>query len=80
MSTLIHVQECTNKIIDAANALIGHCQVGYSTSSDEVAPTRRNLLALLAELQVLLFQPTDFIQHLATQVPPHSFVALFCAF
>lgn len=77
MSTLTQVEACTNDVANAAKDFADQCRLGYSTSSTEVARTRRNLLALVARLQVLLFQPTDFLQHLATQVAHLAPCSLF---
>lgn len=68
LNTLFNVEECIRKLIDATKAFNEKCQLGYSISSSELAPARQNLLTLLAELQVLLFQPTDFLRSLASQV------------
>ncbi|KAF5131495.1 Dothistromin biosynthesis regulatory protein aflJ [Metarhizium anisopliae] len=68
INTLVKVDELMRNFIDATKAFSEQCQLGYSVSSSEVAPARQNLLTLLAELQVLLFQPTNFLRSLASQV------------
>ncbi|EXV01917.1 hypothetical protein X797_004751 [Metarhizium robertsii] len=67
INTLVKVDELMRNFIDATKAFSEQCQLGYSVSSSEVAPARQNLLTLLAELQVLLFQPTNFLRSLASQ-------------
>ncbi|KAE9364955.1 nonfunctional aflatoxin co-regulatory protein [Stipitochalara longipes BDJ] len=66
-NTLAQVEACANEVADAAKDFAEQCRLGYSTSSAEVVHARRNLLALVARFQVMLFQPADFLQHLVTQ-------------
>lgn len=47
-----------------AKGYADQCRAG----SKEAPRTRRDLLTIVSLLQSLLFQPTDFLQHLATQV------------
>lgn len=67
MYASLDVEECIGKVISAAKSLSEQCQLGYSVASAELRQPRHHLLSLMSELQVLLFQPADFLRHLAIQ-------------
>lgn len=52
---------------DASVGSIPHLAVPASASC-EMHRARREVLAIASRLQTLLFEPADFIQHLASQV------------
>lgn len=80
MTSLSQLETYTNDLSAAAKILADHgrdADVGLGPHLSvainapwEVHRARRNILAILARLQMLLVEPTDFIQHLASQVRP----------
>ena len=78
MTSLTQLETYTNDLINAVKPLTDHIRdTGFDSSphlsvpfdtSWEVHRARRNILAVVARLQTLLAEPTDFIQHLASQV------------
>ncbi|KAL9608104.1 MAG: hypothetical protein Q9167_007042 [Letrouitia subvulpina] len=78
MTSLSQLETYTNDLSTAAKTLANHGRdagVGLgphlSVPTDapwEVHRARRNVLANIARLQILLAEPTDFLQHLASQV------------
>lgn len=80
MITLSQLETYIDDLSAAAKILADHgrdADVGLgphlSVPTDapwEVHRARRNVLAILARLRILLVEPTDFIQHLASQVRP----------
>lgn len=77
MTSLSQLETYTNDLINAVKPLTDHIRdTGFDSSphlsvpfdtSWEVHWARRNILAVVARLQTLLAEPTDFIQHLASQ-------------
>ncbi|OIW25626.1 O-methyltransferase family protein [Coniochaeta ligniaria NRRL 30616] len=63
------LEECVNGFVRAANTLKEQCQDtgDASDATPETTRARRDILAATTTLQSLLFQPIDFLQHLATK-------------
>ena len=78
MSSFSQLETCTKDLTSAAKTLAEHCRdtgVGSTPhltvpndAPDEAHRARRNVLATVACLQIILAEPAGFIQHLASQV------------
>ena len=74
MNDLSQLETYTNNLVSASKALGEYCGgvnpplQASSTAHPTVRRARRNILAVAAQLQTLLADPADFIQHLAGQV------------
>lgn len=78
MTSSSQLETYSNDLTNAVKSLADHIRdTGFSPSphllvpcdaSCEVHDARRNVLAVMAQMQKLLAEPTDFIQHLASQV------------
>lgn len=75
MTSLSQLETYTNDLATAAKTLAGHnrgaglgSDATLTDASGEIHRAKRDVLATMARLQVLLIEPSDFIQHLASQV------------
>ena len=78
MTSSSQLETYTNDLTNAVKTLAAHVRdTGFDSSphllvpcdaSREVHGARRSVLAVMARLQTLLAEPTDFILHLASQV------------
>ena len=78
MTSLTQLEKYTNELASAAKTLADHCRNTSVGSTPHLAipndapcethRARRNALAIIGQLQTLLAEPVDFIQHLASQV------------
>ena len=75
MTSLSQLETYTNDLATAAKTLAGHNQetslssdAHFTDASSEIHRAKRDVLANMARLQILLTEPSDFIQHLASQV------------
>lgn len=84
MTSLAQLEACTNDVATAVQSLADYCwnfegpvEVAAGNTPQPLVPpeapseahqTRRSILANVAKLQTLLYEPADFIQQLAAQV------------
>ncbi len=86
MTSLSQLETYTNDLTNAVKTFADHVRdTGFGSSPDllvpcdaswEVYSARRNVLTVMARLQILLAEPTDFIQHLASQVRGLSYLGV----
>ncbi|KAI4598805.1 hypothetical protein KJ359_002698 [Pestalotiopsis sp. 9143b] len=63
MGSETQVEVCIDDLANTAKGYTDQCRSG----SIEATQTRRDLLATISKLQTLLYEPTDFLRHLASQ-------------
>lgn len=67
MTSLRQLETYTNDLSAAAKLLIQHGKE-IGPGDGELHRARRSILGITEQLQILLAEPADFLQHLASQV------------
>lgn len=74
MDSLIELESYSNELSLAVKSLTTYCRSNNSPlftdpeAFPEVQQAKRSILLNIAKIRTLVFEPTDFLKHLASQV------------